>query len=136
MSTRREARECSLKMLYMFDNCAMQEKDIFKVFDEVLPKEVAYREFAVKIFRGVCQNQTIIDNLIEKYTDNWDIKRMSVIDRNIIRLACFEILYTKETPINVIIDEAVEIAKAYSNKDSSKFVNGVLDKIQIERNKK
>jgi len=135
MSTRREARECSLKMLYIFDNCSMQEKDIFKVFDEVLPVEISYREFSVKIFRGVCQNQTKIDNLIEKYSDNWDIKRMSVIDRNILRLACFEILYMKETPINVIIDEAVEIAKKYSNRDSSKFVNGILDKIQTERNK-
>ena len=135
MSTRREARECSLKMLYMFDNCLMQESDIFKTFDEVLPPEISYREFSVKIFRGVCQNQAKIDSLIEKYADNWDIKRMSVIDRNILRLACFEILYMKETPINVIIDEAVEIAKKYSNRDSSKFVNGILDKIQTERNK-
>ena len=110
----------------------MQEKDIFKCFDKFLPKETPYREFSVKIFQGVCQNQKEIDTLIEKYADNWNISRMSTIDRNIMRLAAYEILYMN-TPISVIIDEAVEISKTYSNKDSSKFVNGILDKLQKER---
>ena len=132
MGTRRHARECTLQMLYAFDNCDMQEKDIFKCFDKFLPEETSYREFAIKIFQGVCQNQKVIDTLIEKYADNWNISRMSTIDRNIMRLAAYEILYMN-TPISVIIDEAVEISKTYSNKDSSKFVNGILDKLQKER---
>ncbi|MFA7074044.1 MAG: transcription antitermination factor NusB [Endomicrobiaceae bacterium] len=135
MGTRRQARECSLQMLYAYDNCCMIEQDILKCFDEILPVEIPYREFAVSIFRGVCKNQQQIDKLIEQSADNWEIKRMSVIDRNIMRLATYEILYMKDTPISVIIDEAVEISKTYSNRDSSKFVNGILDKLKDERKK-
>lgn len=133
MSTRRQARECALQMLYTFDNCAMDEKSILKCFDTILPVEIAYREFTVVIFRGVCEHQEKIDSLIEKYADNWEIDRMATIDRNIMRLAAYEILYMKDTPVSVIIDEAVEIAKRFSNKDSSKFVNGILDKLKDER---
>jgi N utilization substance protein B len=113
----------------------MLEPDILKCFDEILPVEIPYREFAIAIFRGVCGNQKQIDSLIEQAADNWEIKRMSVIDRNIMRLATYEILYMKDTPISVIIDEAVEISKTYSNRDSSKFVNGILDKLKDERKK-
>ncbi|MBO7611985.1 MAG: transcription antitermination factor NusB [Elusimicrobia bacterium] len=136
MGTRRQSRECTLQMLYAFDNCSMDEKSIFECFDTLLPVEIPYREFAVTIFRGVCNNQKEIDSLIEKYADNWEISRMTVIDRNIMRLAAYEILYMPKTPISVIIDEAVEISKAYSNKDSSKFVNGILDKLKNERKAK
>jgi N utilization substance protein B len=111
----------------------MDEKNIFKCFDEILPVESAYREFTVNIFRGVCSHQDRIDSLIEKYADNWEIDRMATIDRNIMRIAAYEMLYTKDTPVSVIIDEAVEIAKRFSNKDSSKFVNGILDKLKDER---
>lgn len=133
MSTRRQARECALQMLYTFDNCQMDEKSILKCFDEILPVEFSYREFTVIIFRGVCEHQERIDSLIEKYADNWEMDRMASIDRNIMRLAAYEMLYMKETPVSVIIDEAVEIAKRFSNKDSSKFVNGILDKLKDER---
>jgi N utilization substance protein B len=135
-NTRRQSRECTLHMLYAFDNCSMDEKAVFECFDPLLPVEIPYREFAVTIFRGVCENQKEIDSLIEKYADNWEISRMTVIDRNIMRLAAYEILYMPKTPISVIIDEAVEISKAYSNKDSGKFVNGILDKLKNERKSK
>ena len=92
--------------------------------------------FTVTIFKGVCENKKEIDSLIEKYADNWEISRMTVIDRNIMRLAAYEILYMPKTPISVIIDEAVEISKAYSNKDSGKFVNGILDKLKNESKSK
>ncbi len=133
MATRRQARECALQMLYAFDNCSMDEQDIFQCFNEILPVEIPYRTFSVELFKGVCSHREEIDTLIEKYADNWEIARMTVVDRNIMRLAGYEILYTPKTPISVIIDEAVEISKIYSNRDSSRFVNGVLDKIQKER---
>lgn len=136
MATRRQSRECALQMLYAFDNCYMDEQTVFKCFNEILPVEIPYRTFSVELYRGVCSHKEEIDALLEKYADNWEIARMTVVDRNIMRLACYEILYTPKTPINVIIDEAVEIAKMYSNKDSSKFVNGVLDKVQRERRSK
>lgn len=136
ISNRMQSRIVALLMLYSYDNCCMDEQNIFKCFDNLLPQEISYREFAVTIFKGVSKNQVEIDSLIEKYADNWEIKRMTAVDRNIMRLATFEILYMPQTPINVIIDEAVELSKSYSNKDSSKFVNGVLDKLKNERKSK
>lgn len=136
ISNRMQSRILALLMLYSYDNCCMNEEDVLKCFDNFLPQEKPYREFALTLFSGACKNQKEIDSLIEKYAANWKINRMAVVDRNIIRLSSYEILYTPQTPINVIIDEAVEIAKSYSNKDSSKFVNGILDKLKNERKSK
>ncbi len=133
MGTRRQARECSLQMLYTIDNCNMPVEAIYECFDEYFPQGEPYRIFAVKIFKGVCEKREEIDALIEKYAKNWELERMAAVDRNIIRLAAYEIIDMPETPINVIIDEAVEISKKYSTKDSSKFVNGILDKLKAAR---
>lgn len=135
MNTRRQARECCLYMLYAIDNCKMPSEIIYESFDEYLPREESYRIFAVKIFKGVCEKREEIDALIKKYAKNWEIDRMAAVDRNIIRLATYEIIDMPETPINVIIDEAVEISKKYSTRDSSKFVNGILDKLKASRKK-
>jgi N utilization substance protein B len=133
MSSRREARECSLQMLYTVDTCNIPAEIVLDFFSDSLPTVEAYRGFAEKLFKGVCQRKEEIDFLIKRYIKNWDLERMAIVDRNIIRLAAYEILDTPETPINVIIDEAVEISKKYSTKDSSKFVNGILDKLKIVR---
>ncbi|MDR3274729.1 MAG: transcription antitermination factor NusB [Endomicrobium sp.] len=133
MSTRREARECSLQMLYAVDNCSSQIESIYDSFYEYFPKGEAYRIFAVNLFKGVCENKQNIDSLIRQYAKNWELERMVVVDRNIIRLATYEIMANPDTPISVIINEAVEISKKYSTKDSSKFVNGILDKLKIIR---
>ncbi|MDR1523048.1 MAG: transcription antitermination factor NusB [Endomicrobium sp.] len=133
MSSRREARECSLQMLYIADTCNIPIETVLDSFSQSLPTVRVYRDFAEKLFRGVCQRREEIDCLIKQYVKNWDLGRMATVDRNIIRLATYEILATPEAPISVIIDEAVEISKKYSTKDSSKFVNGILDKIKIVR---
>ena len=133
MSTRRQARECSLQMLYTVDNCNLPYEKVYECFDEYFPKGEAYKSFALEIFKGVCDKKNEIDALIERHAKNWEIKRMAAVDRNIIRLAAYEILDMPQTPINVIIDEAVEISKKYSTKDSSKFVNGILDKLKTVR---
>jgi transcription antitermination factor NusB len=133
MSSRRESRECSLQMLYIFDTCNIPVETVLDSFSRNLPAVTAYRDFAEKLFRGVCQRREEIDCLIKKYAKNWDLERMAVVDRNVIRLAAYEILATPETPISVILDEAVEISKKYSTKDSSKFVNGILDKLKTVR---
>jgi len=133
MSSRREARECSLQMLYAVDNCKIPIEDIYSSFNDYLPKSRVYRIFAVDLFRGVCEKKKDIDALIGQYSENWEIERMATVDRNIIRLAAYEIMATPATPVRVIIDEAVEISKKYSTKDSSKFVNGILDKLKVIR---
>ncbi|MDR1720970.1 MAG: transcription antitermination factor NusB [Endomicrobium sp.] len=133
MSTRREARECSLKMLYALDNFKTSIENVYSFFSGYLPKSEAYRTFAVNLFKGVCDNRETIDNFIKRYAKNWEIERMAVVDRNIMRIAVYEIMTTPNTPVNVVINEAVEISKRYSTKDSAKFVNGILDRLKILR---
>ena len=123
-----------MQMLYTIDNCNMPVEAVYECFDEYFPQGEAYRVFAVNIFKGVCEKRNEIDALIGKFAKNWEIERMAAVDRNIIRLAAYEIIAMPETPINVIIDEAVEISKKFSTKDSSKFVNGILDKLKAARN--
>ncbi len=83
-------------------------------------------EFATQLLNGVRRNLTELDELLDKRTDNWSLKRMAVTDRNVLRLGAFEILYT-DTPGAVVINEAVELAKRFGSKQSSQFVNGILD---------
>jgi N utilization substance protein B len=133
MSSRRQARECSLQMLYTVDNCNVSADFALAAFGENLPKVSAYRDFAVNLFAGACQKKDVIDAFIKQYAKNWELERMAVVDRNIIRLAIYEIMAVPNIPINVIIDEAVEISKKYSTEDSSKFINGILDKLKVIR---
>jgi N utilization substance protein B len=134
MSSRREARECSLYMLYAIDNCNTPiDVILYDSFNEYLPKMEVYRIFALNLFKGVCDKKKDIDTFIRQYAKNWELERMAVVDRNIIRLATYEIMATPDTPISVVIDEAIEISKKYSTGDSSKFINGVLDKIKVIR---
>ena len=100
----------------------------------VIKNEV--REFSAFIIDGVAKNGALIDSLISKYATNWQIQRMPAIDRNILRLATYELLFADEVPPKVSINEAIEMAKKYGDKDSGKFVNGVLDKINKSERKK
>jgi len=136
MSTRREARECSLKMLYALDNFKISAESVHSFFDDYMPTSKTHRVFAVDLFKGVCGKLEIIDGFIRLYAENWELERMAVVDRNIMRLAVYEIMDAPDTPINVIINEAVEISKKYSTKDSAKFVNGILDRLKILRKRK
>ncbi|MDR1928821.1 MAG: transcription antitermination factor NusB [Endomicrobium sp.] len=134
-SSRRKARECSLQMLYMFDNCDASLDVVCNTFNVNLPRVKIYRDFAMMLFLGVCHKRKVIDFFIREYAKNWELERMIVVDRNIIRIAIYEIMFNLHTPINVIINEAIEISKKYSTEYSSKFINGMLDKLKIIRPK-
>lgn len=133
MGTRRNAREAALQILYLCDICDFSFEDVQTFFGTLELKDVSC-EFAQQLFSGVYNKKTELDSMITKYAENWAIDRMAAIDRNILRLALFEIIDMPQTPINVIIDEAVEIAKCYSTAESGKFVNGILDKMKCIRN--
>jgi len=92
----------------------------------------ATRAFADRLVRGVKQNQVKVDELITRYTEHWDLERMAVVDRNILRLAVWELLAGEETPAKVAINEAIEIAKKFGTQESSRFINGILDRIYKE----
>lgn len=133
MGIRRKGREYALQALYLTD---VAKVDIAKAIRSVSIDEKSdptAKDFAKRLAQGAYDNLARLDEVIVKHTKNWEIGRMAALDRNLLRLGAFEIMYELETPVSVIIDEAVEIAKLYSTDDSSKFVNGILDKIKRER---
>jgi len=134
MGLRREARECSLQILYAMDVCKMDPEEAQKSFwtNHKAVKDVV--DFARTLVEGTFGNLARIDALISACAKNWDIRRMSAIDRNIIRQAAYEVLFLPEIPHSVSINEAIELAKDYSTEESGKFVNGILDEIK-EREK-
>jgi N utilization substance protein B len=135
MGIRRQAREAALQMLYLSDNCNYTFDEALGPFFQTLDLQSGSREFARQLYEGTWSRKEAIDHLITQYAENWELDRMAVVDRNILRLSAFEITGMPETPINVIIDEAVEIAKKFSTADSGKFVNGILDKLKTARQK-
>jgi N utilization substance protein B len=94
--------------------------------------EAAMRIFADPLIRGTLQNRDEADLIIKKHAQNWDLHRIAAVDRNILRLAIFEMLHREDIPPVVSINEAVDIAKKFSTQDSGKFVNGILDKVKSE----
>lgn len=93
------------------------------------------KEFSSELVKGVAKNLEEIDKQIVQFAKNWQLKRMAVVDRNIMRLGCFELLYRDDIPPKVSINEAVELAKKFSGVESGKFVNAILDKIKPEKKK-
>ena len=138
MRKRTKAREHALKILYAVDITGNDPEKCIEVFwkdNDESDKDV--REFADAIVLGFQKNRALIDRVITEYTTNWQLKRMAVIDRNVLRAATYELLFREDVPPKVAINEAIDIAKKYGDKDSGKFVNGVLDKInKTERPKK
>ena len=132
MGSRREGREMALQVLYLSDTCSLEPEEALKsAVNDQIPRPV--QVFCAHLVAGVHEQRGAIDKILAQYAQNWDLKRMAVIDRNILRLSTYEILNDLDTPLSVIIDEAIEIAKTYSTEDSGKFVNGILDKIKAER---
>ncbi|MFH0840260.1 MAG: transcription antitermination factor NusB [Candidatus Omnitrophota bacterium] len=137
MRKRTKAREYALKVLYQIEMTKDGYADALKSFwERESEKEDSIGEFAGQLVKGVVENMKEIDATITKYATNWQIDRMAVVDRNILRIAAFEILHLDDIPPKVSINEAVDIAKKYGDKDSGKFVNGVLDKINKMKEKK
>ena len=127
---RTRAREVALQVLYQFDqNAGVAPEDVDQFIHRRLKDEVLQR-FAHRIVAGVREKQTQIDGLISNAAENWRIDRMAAIDRNILRLGAFEMLFDPEVPVKVAINEALELAKRYSTAQSSRFVNGILDRLQ------
>ncbi len=136
MGVRRKARECALQILYFMDICNMDKREVeeFLLLQENRSPKIL--RFVNTLLWGTIENIVNIDVLISKYAENWELKRMAAVDRNILRFASYEILYLTEIPISVIINEAVELAKKYSTAESRKFINGILDRLKEERIKK
>jgi len=136
MGTRRKARELALQILFQMDVGEIALEEAIKNFWKVGKVHPEIRDFTLKLSRGVMENIVQIDENIKKYTMNWTINRINNIDRNILRIAIYELIYCTDIPYKVAINEAIEIAKKYGTLESGKFINGVLDKVAKEKGKK
>ena len=135
MASRRKARELALQMLFQWEQGKHNPQHVINTF--LLPQraEPEVEKFAVELFEGAVTEVADLDQLLRKHAENWRLERMAAIDRNLLRLALHELLHHPETPPAVVINEALEIARRFSDKDSVDFVNGVLDAIHKNRSR-
>lgn len=130
MRKRTLARESALKILYAVEMTKDgPEKCIDNFWNSQEKAQPQVKAFADDLVRGVYKNKERIDTLITEHATNWELDRMAVIDRNILRFGTYELIFADDVPPKVAINEAIDIAKKYGDKDSGKFVNGILDKI-------
>jgi N utilization substance protein B len=156
MGIRREARERAVQFLFQYElnppenldtalelfwtgqRIAARVDDSKATWGEVMQlppptaEEAALRVFADPLIRGTIEHKEECDENIKKHAKNWDLHRIATVDRNIMRLAIYEMLHREDIPPIVSINEAVDIAKKFSTHDSGKFVNGILDKVKGE----
>jgi len=130
MGSRRKARELALQMLYQVDMTGIEPDEVFPHFDDLKKVPAETRDYACSLVKGTVFQRDEIDKMIVRQAENWRLERMPIVDRNILRLAVYELLNCPETPAAVVIDEALEIAKRFSTPKSSQFVNGILDGIR------
>ena len=130
MGTRRQARELAMQALFyidMRDNASLQMLESF--CDNFSPPKKA-RPFLLSLVNGVLETRGEIDTLIERFSKNWEIHRMSCVDRNVMRIAVYELLYCEDIPPKVSINEAVDVGKKFGTEESGAFINGIMDSIR------
>ncbi|OGX40350.1 MAG: transcription antitermination factor NusB [Omnitrophica WOR_2 bacterium RIFCSPLOWO2_01_FULL_41_12] len=138
MRRRTRAREFALQILYQMDithdACGISLNAFWQTHNEE-KIEANIKDFTAELVKGVSENLEAMDKKIAQYATNWELKRMAVVDRNIIRMSCYELLFRGDIPPKVSINEAVDLAKKYSGLEAGKFVNAILDKIKQEKDK-
>ena len=133
MRKRTQAREYALHILYQMDITGDSASAALDRFWQDNNCEAEVRDFAGQLVQGSSENLAEIDTIISKHSEHWKLYRMAAIDRGILRLATYEILYRNDIPPKATINEALEMAHKYSTPDSGKFINGILDKIMTLR---
>lgn len=129
MGIRRQSRECALQMLYQSSMGNIPVEKVLENFWDCVESSERARGFAEDLAKGVETHLDEIDSLIACNSTNWRLSRMASVDKNILRVAVFEMLYRPDIPLKVTINEAVEIAKLFGTHESGAFVNGILDNI-------
>jgi N utilization substance protein B len=132
MTRRSRGREIALQVLYQMEqNPGLAAEEVRRFIERRLRGDKKLCEFAEGLVAGIQANQPKIDDLISGVAENWRLDRMAAIDRNILRLGAYEMLFCPEVPVKVAINESLELAKRYSTAQSSRFVNGILDRLQV-----
>jgi N utilization substance protein B len=131
MGNRRRARELAMQALFCMDMTRDASEEMLQRFCSNFNPPLKVRVFFEQLVSGVMQFRSLIDNLIARFSRNWNLQRMSCVDRNIMRVAVYEILFCEEIPSKVSINEAVDIGKKYGTEESGAFINGILDSVRI-----
>ena len=130
-----------MQALFCMDMLRNESEELLERLSEMLKLAPDIQRFYMTLIKGVIENKSRIDRLIERFSSNWKISRMGCVDRNILRIAAYELLYCNDIPPKVSINEAVDIGKLYGTEESGSFINGILDGIyqqelsDIEKNK-
>ena len=132
MGNRRKARELVTQILFHMEYNPGNPDKSFELICENFNAPKSLRAFSKNLVHGVSENRNRIDKLIKKASKNWRLERMSRVDRSILRLSVYEMLFMEDIPHKVSIDEAVELGKKYGTEESGAFINGVLDNIYLE----
>jgi len=130
MSSRRKSREYAMQMLYQWEICGYTAAQVEASFFANQRADAEEEGFARNLFEGAVANIDQLDGVVRAHSENWRLERMAAVDRNILRVALFELLHHPKTPPAAVINEALEIARRFSTVDSVDFVNGVLDGIR------
>ena len=130
MGRRRQARELALQALYFLDARAGDPEEAMALFHRNFTPPRKARGFMDRLVQGVSTNRESIDAIIENYSENWKVFRMPRVDRNVIRMAAFEMFWLADIPYSVSINEAIDLGKQYGTDDSGAFINGILDRIR------
>lgn len=132
MRKRRKSRECALQVLFQLNITKQEAIKALSQFQDHFSSDGEADEFLKRLVLGVLEHRQELDRLIEQYSENWRLDRINIIERNILRMALFELLYCEEIPPKVTINEAIDLGKRYGSGDSGGFINGILDRIQNE----
>ena len=127
--SRRKSRELALQVLYQVEFSKQPSKTALPLFFTYLVTKKSPDDFAALLVQGVEEHQTEIDKIIRDYSEHWSLERISPVDRNIIRIAIFEILWCPDVPPKVSINEAIELGKKFGTEKSASFINGILDRV-------
>lgn len=136
MGARRKAREAALQMLYQMDLSAVSAEQAIATYWRTLASSHEGKDFADALVRGVHGRRDAIDGRLRDISRHWRLERMDRVDRNILRLAAYELEHLPDIPSRVTLNEAVELAKRFGHEGSAAFVNGVLDRIASVREKR
>ena len=131
MGTRRISREQALQALFYMDMHRDPMEDPVGSFCSCFTKDRPTEPFFHRLVDGVSENRQTIDAVIERFSSNWKLSRMSCVDRNVLRIAAFELLYCADIPPKVSINEAIDVGKRFGTEESGAFINGILDSIRM-----
>jgi len=132
MGYRRRARQIALQVLYQIDIAKTAPLEALNLYWQCFEAPKSARSFASELVLGVHEHLTDIDRFIMKCSENWSLRRMAKVDRNILRLATYELIYCPDIPPKVTLNEAIDLGKEFGSENSSSFVNGILDALYAQ----